>query len=218
MLNYLLISMQRSTARTAPRRHSLPPGRTYCVRTLARNEMQTTTVAYFTGETLERLLTIDDIPELAAIRHLVPAGKYTTARMARQRARPESSGVPLFGQDIKPLPHPGSSSSLAAASSHPRMSLYTFDQGDMPSSSPLSTPSPQSDVHLPTLKPPPWSPPRCFEDELATRQPDLNGAQGQRVRRHAISLAPLIYLRKQPYPPRDVMDDDILQQFDCGIV
>ncbi|KAM5533203.1 hypothetical protein V8D89_013159 [Ganoderma adspersum] len=179
-------------------------------------------VAYFTGETLERLLTIDDIPDLAAIRHLVPSGKYTTARMARQRARPESSGMPLFGQDIKPLALPGSSSalsSLATTSSHSRMSLYTFDQGDIASSSPLSTPSPQSDVHLPTLKPPPWSPPRWFEDELATRQPDLNRGQGQRVgRRHAINLAPLIYLRKQPYPPRDVMDDDILQKFDCGIV
>lgn len=189
------------------------------MRTPARNETQTT-VAYFTGETLERLLTIDDIPDLAAIRHLVPSGKYTTARMARQRARPESSGMPLFGGDIKPLSLSGSSSVLSSlATTSSRMSLYTFDQGDMPSSSPLSTPSPQSDVHLPTLKPPPWSPPRWFEDELATRQPDLNRGQGQRVgRRHAINLAPLIYLRKQPYPPRDVMDDDILQKFDCGIV
>ncbi|TBU64402.1 Gti1/Pac2 family-domain-containing protein [Dichomitus squalens] len=180
-------------------------------------------VAYFTGETLERLLTVDEIPELSAIRHLVPPGKYTTARMARQRARPESSGPPLFGQEFKPIPLSSSSSSLSSlaspTSSRSRIPLYTIDRGDM-LSPPSSTPSPQqTDLHLPALKPPPWSPPRWFEDELATRQPDLNCAQSQRLRRnHTIDLAPLIYLRKHPYPPRDVADDDILQKFDCEIV
>ncbi len=174
-------------------------------------------VAYFTGETLERLLTIDDIPELAAIRSLIPPGKYTTARMARQRTRLDTvAGPPLFGPDSKP----GGPSTLSLSLSHSeqthahaRVPLYKIDQDNLP------LPHPRADVRLPALKPPPWSPPRWLEDELATRQPDLNGAQSQRLRRnHAIDLAPLIYLRKRPYPPRDVADDDILQKFDCGIV
>ncbi|RPD78636.1 hypothetical protein L226DRAFT_543897 [Lentinus tigrinus ALCF2SS1-7] len=169
-------------------------------------------VAYFTGETLERLHTVDDIPELAAIRNMIPPGKYTTARMARQRARPDTAGPPVFGEDVKlgagppalPLPGPYP---------HARLPLYKIDQDNLP------PPHPRADVQLPALKPPPWSPPRWLEDELATRQPDLNGAQSQRLRRNpTIDLAPLIYLRKRPYPPRDVADDDILQKFDCGIV
>ena len=175
------------------------------------------TVAYFTGETLERLLTIDDIPELAAIRNLIPPGKYTTARMARQRVRADTAGPALFGPDVKPDAGP---SSFSLSPPHPlphaptRLPLYKIDQ-DMN----LPPPHPRADVHLPALKPPPWSPPRWLEDELATRQPDLNAAQSQRLRRNpTIDLAPLIYLRKRPYPPRDVADDDILQKFDCGIV
>ncbi|RDX54921.1 hypothetical protein OH76DRAFT_849617 [Lentinus brumalis] len=174
-------------------------------------------VAYFTGETLERLLTIDDIPELAAIRSLIPPGKYTTARMARQRTRLDTvAGPPLFGPDSKPGGPSTLSLSLShsdQAHAHARVPLYKIDQDNLP------LPHPRADVRLPALKPPPWSPPRWLEDELATRQPDLNGAQSQRLRRnHAIDLAPLIYLRKRPYPPRDVADDDILQKFDCGIV
>ncbi|KAI0694990.1 Gti1/Pac2 family-domain-containing protein [Cerioporus squamosus] len=171
-------------------------------------------VAYFTGETLERLLTIDDIPELAAVRNMIPPGKYTTARMARQRPRPDA-GLPLFGQEVKP----GAPSMLSLSHSHQthhahaRLPLYQIDQDNLP------PPHPRADVRLPALKPPRWSPPRWLEDELATRQPDLNGAQSQRLRRNpTIDLAPLIYLRKRPYPPRDVADDDILQKFDCGIV
>ncbi|KAI0743985.1 Gti1/Pac2 family-domain-containing protein [Daedaleopsis nitida] len=162
-------------------------------------------VAYFTGETLDSLLTVDDVPELAAIRNRIPSGKYTTARMARQRARPDTAGPPLFGQDVKP----GTSSS-----SNPLTRLYTIDQAEFPS------PRTAANLHLPALKPPPWSPPRWLEDELATRQPDLNCAQSLSVRRTptTIDLAPLIYLRKRPYPPRDVADDDVLQKFDCGIV
>lgn len=179
------------------------------MRSLKRsNAAGTFVVAYFTGETLERLLTVDDIPELAAVRDIIPPGKYTTARMARQRTRPEAPDTPLFGEDIKSGP-----SSQQHLHPHARMPLYPIDQRDYPPR------HPPADVHLPALKPPPWSPPRWLEDEIATRQPDLNGAQSQNLRRnHAIDLAPLIYLRKRPYPPRDVTDDDILQRFDCGVL
>ncbi|KAI8993968.1 hypothetical protein BD414DRAFT_268926 [Trametes punicea] len=162
-------------------------------------------VAYFTGETLEALHTVDDIPELSAIRHIIPPGKYATARLARQRSsrNGDSSGTPPFGlPDIK-------SGASATPSRHP---LHSIGQGNVP------TAHAPSDVRLPALKPPPWSPPRWLEEELATRQPDLNGAQSANLRRNpTIDLAPLIYLRKRPYPPRDVADDDILQKFDCGI-
>ena len=172
------------------------------VETISATASPSCTVAYFTGETLERLLTIDDIPDLAALRDIIPPGKYTTARMARQRTRGETAGPPLFGQDVKP-----------GQASHARVPLYTIDQLDFPS------PHPPVNVRLPALKPEPWLPPRWLEDELRTRQPDLNCAQSQSLRRnHAIDLAPLIYLRKRPYPPRDVADDDVLQKFDCGIV
>ena len=116
-------------------------------------------------------------------------------------------------------------------SAHAGLSLYTIDpQYDLlPGAITLGgeggggsgAPSPSgSDVSLPAVKPPPWSPPSWPEDELRTRQPDLRAAQTQSVRRNvpAIDLAPLIYLRRRPYPPRDVADDDVLQKFDCGIV
>ena len=111
-----------------------------------------------------------------------------------------------------------------------RLPLYTIDpQYDLlpgalalggEGGSGSGAPSPSgSDVSLPAVKPPPWSPPRWPDEELRTRQPDLSCAQSQNVRRHPrIDLAPLIYLRKRPYPPRDVADDDVLQKFDCGIV
>ncbi|KAI0368289.1 hypothetical protein BV20DRAFT_1037142 [Pilatotrama ljubarskyi] len=162
-------------------------------------------VAYFTGETLERLLTVDDIPELAAVRQLIPPGKYTTARVARQRARPDtnrSASVSLHEM-------------ISGSSTLARQPLYAIDQTNLN----LNSARPPSDIRLPVLKPPPWTPPRWLEDELATRQPDLNAAQSKNLRRkHTIDLAPLVYLRKRPYPPRDVADDDVLQKFDCGIV
>ncbi|KAH9892709.1 Gti1/Pac2 family-domain-containing protein [Cubamyces lactineus] len=181
-------------------------------------------VAYFTGEPRERLLTVDDIPELAAIRHIIPPGKYTTARLARQRSsRQDTVGPNSLGFPDAAITTNSSSTNSAtttrpgpngSAARHP---LYTIDidQGNLPSPH-----APSSDVRLPALKPPPWSPPRWPEDELATRQPDLHGAQSVSLRRNgpSIDLAPLIYLRKRPYPPRDTADDDILQKFDCGIV
>ncbi|KAH9929587.1 Gti1/Pac2 family-domain-containing protein [Epithele typhae] len=184
-------------------------------------------VAYFTGETLERLCTIDDFPELAALRDTIPSGMYTAARMARQRARPDAaSGPPLFGgRDVR------TPSSLDSTSSFLPRSLYTLDSppdGGPPVSQlftlrPPASAMPQGSagpgIHLPALKPPPWSPPRWPEEELRTRQPDLNCAQSAAMRKnHAIDLAPLIYLRKRPWPPRDMADDDVLQLFDCEVI
>ncbi|KAI0645850.1 Gti1/Pac2 family-domain-containing protein [Trametes meyenii] len=155
-------------------------------------------VAYFTGQTLEGLLTIDDFPELAAVRHMIPAGRYTTARLARQRTRTEP------GSSLGVLEGKAGPSALA------RQPLYTIDGHNLPS-------PPHAELHLPALKPEPWEPPRQPADELATRQPELRCAQPRHLRRkHTIDLAPLIYIRKRPYPPRDVADDDILQRFDCG--
>ncbi|KAL7281510.1 hypothetical protein ACG7TL_004825 [Trametes sanguinea] len=176
-------------------------------------------VAYFTGETLERLHTVDDIPELAAIRPTIPPGKYTTARLARQRStrQADSTGSPPFVlPEAKSGPPPSSSLSAPFAARHPLHSIGQ-GQGNLPSPSP--SPQARPDLRLPALKPPPWCRPPWLEDELAARQPDLHGAQHANLRRnHTIDLAPLIYLRKRPYPPRDVADDDILQKFDCGIV
>ncbi|KAJ8473399.1 hypothetical protein ONZ51_g7882 [Trametes cubensis] len=176
-------------------------------------------VAYFTGEPRERLLTVDDIPELAAVRHIIPPGKYTTARLARQRSSrqdtvgPTALGLPDAISTNSSSTNPPTAARSGPAARHPLYSI-DIDQGNLPS------PHAPSDVRLPALKPPPWSPPRWPEDELATRQPDLHGAQSVSLRRNgpSIDLAPLIYLRKRPYPPRDTADDDILQKFDCGIV
>ena len=196
----------------------------YPTRTATRHSA----VAYFTGETLDSLLTVDDFPELAALRDTIPPGKYTTARIARHRARPEGSGPPLFGPQDTKVPPSLTASGLAATTPTARLPLYTIDQqcdlaarhphlaatGALHPHSPSDAP-----VHLPALKPPPWSPPRWPDEELRTRQPDLSCAQSQNVRRHPrIDLAPLIYLRKRPWPPRDVADDDVLQRFDCGVV
>ncbi len=164
-------------------------------------------VAYFTGETLERLLTVDDVPELAAVRPLVPPGKYTTARLARQRTRHESATPALnFGVQEPRAP--------ALPSLLDRQPLYTITQQGN-----LVAPHPPSDIRLPVLKPTPWGKPSWFEEEFAARQPELHRALNKHLRRNPhINLAPLIYMRKTPYPPRDVADDDILQRFDCEIL
>ncbi|KAI0666010.1 Gti1/Pac2 family-domain-containing protein [Trametes maxima] len=147
-------------------------------------------VAYFTGQTLESLLTIDDFPELAA----------------RTRTEPASLNL---GLSLEPK------AGLSSASLLARQPLYTIDGQNLPS----PPRPPPAELHLPALKPEPWEPPRPPADELATRQPDLHCAQSRNLRRkHTIDLAPLIYIRKRPYPPRDVADDDILQRFDCGAI
>ncbi|KAI0823434.1 Gti1/Pac2 family-domain-containing protein [Trametes gibbosa] len=168
-------------------------------------------VAYFTGETLERLSTVDDIPELAAIRPMIPSGKYNAARLARQRTRPEASdpcplAIPPDGKAAGPPPEAG-------PSALPRQPLHTLARGNL-----VVAPHPRSDICLPSLKPTPWGRPRTLEEELAARKVVLPCARADLRRRHEISLAPLVYLRKQPYPPRDVADDDVLQKFDCGVV
>ncbi|KAI0633581.1 Gti1/Pac2 family-domain-containing protein [Trametes polyzona] len=184
-------------------------------------------VAYFTGETLERLLTIDDVPELAAVRPLVPPGKYTTARLARQRTRHESTAPPSLGLPIMPqhaapigvAPAPDAMAPLDPTALA-RQPLYTIDQGNAGNAL-LPLPHPPSDVRLPTVKPPPWSAPHWVEEELAARQPDFVCAQLKLKhlrRRQTIDLAPLIYLRARPYPPRDETDDDIIQKFDSGFL
>lgn len=165
-------------------------------------------VAYFTGETLERLLTVDDIPELAAIRHIIPAGQYTTARLARQRTRHDSAAPCPLGLPDAHIPAPPDDPATP-----PRQPLHPLDQAAL-----VVSPHPRADISLPSLKPTPWVRPRRLEDELAARTVVLPCAKADLQRRHEISLAPLVYLRKQPYPPRDVADDDVLQKFDCGVV
>ncbi|KAL1945933.1 hypothetical protein VTO73DRAFT_1935 [Trametes versicolor] len=172
-------------------------------------------VAYFTGETHERLLTVDDVLELAAVRPLVPPGKYTTARLARQRTRHESAAPSLnlnFG--VQEPREPRAAAAAALPSLLDRQPLYTISQQGN-----LVAPHPPSDIRLPVLKPTPWGKPSWFEGEFAARQPELHRALNKHLRRNPhINLAPLIYMRKTPYPPRDVADDDILQKFDCEIL
>jgi hypothetical protein len=66
--------------------------------------------AYWTQETLDRLLTVDDIPELRLLE--VPPGTYLCARTNRMREAVSRSARNLFSEGIAP-PSPSASPTFA---------------------------------------------------------------------------------------------------------
>lgn len=181
-------------------------------------------VAYYTPETRDTLLTVDDIPELAALRYHVPPGAYLPARLARGRGRPEP--------DVEmQVPH------LHTSHPHPRIQtelpMYTPSAPFAFQPSPIlvpavfdapheeSSPDPPSS---PELQTPPSSPPQVrpnprFIIENAVAKVDIAQAEQRTLRSPGSSsneIAPLVYSRYRPYKPRHPLDLDAIRAFDAN--
>lgn len=156
-------------------------------------------MAYYTEQTLEHLYTIDDFPELAALRQHIPEGLFTTARLTKSRLRPDHA----------------TDEGYARAGEPPALMLSSPDSSPSPTGT-VSTPA--SATVLPPLKPPPW--PLPSQTSPTAIAPDRDHAQQTAPRRARApeSLAPLVYLRAIPFPPRHPLDKDALRSFDGGFV
>ncbi|OCH91690.1 hypothetical protein OBBRIDRAFT_728275 [Obba rivulosa] len=156
-------------------------------------------VAYYTEQTLEQLLTVDDIAELAALRLHIPEGLFTTARLTKSRTCAEHAPSDRFARVGGP----------------PMLTLSSPDSSPSPTAT-VSTP-PSSATTLPPLKPEPW--PLPYQTSPSAAGSDCDRApQVASYRAHAPErLAPLVYLKSTPFPPRHPFDKDALRSLDGGI-
>ncbi|KAF8973019.1 hypothetical protein BDZ97DRAFT_1778806 [Flammula alnicola] len=142
-------------------------------------------IAYFTEDTVGRLRSIDDIPELASL--VVPHGRYKSARSAKGRPdhifNPESES-PVFSR-IEYVPYmprtslPSPSPEPAARKSETSQRTFSREQSVPRRSGPSSTSS--SDDNLNSLRD---------------------------------GLVPLSYLQDQPFVRREPTDQIILKKLD----
>ncbi|KAI0948991.1 hypothetical protein AcW1_008712 [Taiwanofungus camphoratus] len=163
-------------------------------------------VAYFTRETLGALLTIDHIPGLAALRDDIREGQYLTARTSKARTRNEHAGEE---QD----------SGSAEFSQRPRYSPSPSPPAPRGDGTPHTPGCPETAV--PDFTSAPFAGPVGGTDaaESAARLPDPHQAQSLALRERTASqdLAPLVYLRMHPYPPRHPIDSVALRSLDCSM-
>jgi Gti1/Pac2 family transcription factor len=139
--------------------------------------------AYWTQETLDRLLTVDDIPELRSLE--VPPGMYLCARTNRMRETVSRTGRNLYAE--------GTGSIVSSPSSPPAFLPYPSqrrpEERHRSSSSPLSPSSPTITGQSP------------------------NGAPYMFAQGQGLSLAPLEVLEECRRFPRDPTDLLILKSF-----
>ncbi|GJE92769.1 Gti1/Pac2 family-domain-containing protein [Phanerochaete sordida] len=183
-------------------------------------------VAYCSPETGHHLHTVDDVPELAALRHQVPDGKFQAARYSKSRARAEDADE-----------HPGAAPAPAHApvDAPPRGGQPYYRRSppsaSPPSSSrsapaappsgareaPLAVPprAPSAGVRLPKAPQFPFRDPGYVRDNCVKSAPV---AQMQNVRLFSPDapkdMAPLLYMRQNPYNPRHPLDNDALRALD----
>ncbi len=143
--------------------------------------------AYWTQETLDRLLIVDDIPELRSIE--VPSGTYLCARTNRMREAVSRSARNLFSEGVA-LPSP----SASPASAYAPYPYQRRPADERPPPSPLS-PSPSVSSH-------------AGNGMMMTSSSRSYAAQGQ-----GLSLAPLEMLEECRRRRRDPNDEVILRSF-----
>jgi hypothetical protein len=142
--------------------------------------------AYWTQETLDRLLTVDDIPELRSLE--VAPGTYLCARTNRMREAVSRSARNLFSEGVA-LP--------SSPSASPTYAAYTYQRrptDERPSPAPLS---PSSSVSSHT-----------GNRIMTTSPPRIYATQSQ-----GLSLAPLEMLEECRRRRRDPSDEVILRSF-----
>jgi hypothetical protein len=141
--------------------------------------------AYWTQETLDRLLTVDDIPELRSLE--VAPGTYLCARTNRMREAVSRSARNLFSEGI----------ALQSPSASPTYAPYPYQRhpaDERPSPAPLS---PSSSVSS-----------HAGNGMRTTTSPRLYATQSQ-----GLSLAPLEMLEECRRRRRDASDEGILRSF-----
>ena len=147
--------------------------------------------AYWTQETIDSLMTVDDIPELRSLR--VPDGLYICARTNRMR---ENAAKVLKGP-LPPSPreHYRDSSRLLAPPPHAYHQAVYTPPAPLPSS-----PSLRSSAVSATSSNASWSPPPVHS--FPPPPPPRN---------HGIQLAPLDQLMRDSQRRRDPADESMLR-------
>jgi len=141
--------------------------------------------AYWTQETLDRLLTVDDIPELRSLE--VPPGTYLCARTNRMREAVSRSARNLFSEGIA-LPSPSAS---------PTYAPYSYQRRPADEDSPPPPLSPSSSVSS-----------YAGNGMMTTTPPRIYATQGQ-----GLALAPLDMLEECRRRRRDTTDEGVLRSF-----
>lgn len=178
-------------------------------------------VAYFTQANVDSLHTVDDVPQLAEIRDLIPPGKYITARSANK----PRNGTRVDDHDNGDEVNPSGDANVSSPSTSKHMGDDSpSDGGASDTADATVTVAGPTRVTLPALKPPPWRDPDWVLENLGPgpRLPDRHGAQAQPRAHprytHERAMPPLIYMMTSPYPPRHPADNDLLKMFDIGMV
>jgi hypothetical protein len=141
--------------------------------------------AYWTQETLDRLLTVDDIPELRSLE--VAPGTYLCARTNRMREAVSRSARNLFSEGI----------ALSSPSASPTYAPYPYQRrpsDERPSPAPLS---PSSSVSS-----------HAGNGMMTASSPRIYATPGQ-----GLSLAPLEMLEECRRRRRDPTDEVVLRAF-----
>lgn len=164
---------------------------TYFICSFNRNNADMFLVAYFTEDTVHRLKSIDDIPQLASL--TVPAGQYVSARSAKGRSdhsySPEFEGPGFAQLEYVPYAPPQAPSTSPQPLSNVNPSLYSSSGGWSSSS---EKPGQQISCIHPTS-----------QSSSSSQSTDGN-------RDHAQGLVPLAFLEEQPPPRRHPNDEKVL--------
>lgn len=148
-------------------------------------------VAYFTEDTVHRLRSIDDIPELASLS--VPAGRYISARSAKGRAEhsfaSDSEGSGFTRLEYVPYAPPQSIKPDSVPQALPAQRPYL----DIPRDWPMDSEAKDEGNSSPSRSTSPTSSNTPTSDE-----------RGKQI------LVPLSYLEERPPPRRHPTDEKVL--------
>lgn len=204
------------------------------------------------------MATVDDIPQLARLRHQVPEGKYQAARCSKTRSRPDDEALQPH---IQPQPQPGGSilefqthNSLVGANGSGPGSNNSSPEIGTPATSTYARPPPRVVPHgnivapspvppssmpgsmvsshssppalslvtcLPKITPPPPTrpDPEWVLQNYVAVSPVISHMPPRRLLDEASSskkdMAPLVYMRRNPYRQRHPLDNDALRALDA---
>lgn len=192
----------------------------------------TIAVAYCSPETGDQLNTVDDFPQLGALRDQIPEGMYQPARCSKGRTRPDCEpevfipGGTLIEFTENPSPSPpgtASSGSMPAAKSASGPATASVPAA-VSSLTAAAAPSPPSLArrpvplktalgHLPNVTLDPRRDPRWVLGNSVLVSKDIVEAQKGGIC-GTKGMPPLLYMRYSPYSPRHPLDNDALRAFD----
>lgn len=194
-------------------------------------------MAYASPETGHHLATVDDIPELSALKYQIPEGRYQAARYSKTRTRQEAndaqqlqtqpagsmiefsaSALDSSGSSspelVVPLPshsraRPVSQHLLPARLTHIRRIVEP--EHSMPPLGPLTC-APAGAPPIPARPDPEW----VLKNGVAVSSPICQMPNGRYIGADpSKNMAPLVYVRHSPYHRRHPLDNDALRALDA---